>query len=95
VAACPEGNEVDSGIEISGSTEGSASGGRALSVASLISATASAAIPAAMLAERAQKRHAQRGLASPSAPKAAMSGHFTHHAEATMKRAVSGSQRIA
>lgn len=78
-----------------GSTADSASGGRARSVTSLITATASAAAPAAMLADSAETRDVQRGLESPIAPRAAMSGHFTHHADAATKRMVSGSQRIA
>ena len=79
---------------MSGCTPDSPSGGRARSVSSFASATAEAAMPAAMLAESAQVREAQRGLASPSAPTAAISGHFTHQADATTNRIVSGSQRM-
>ena len=94
VAACPDGNEVESGSAISGWTDSSASGGRARSVISLINATARAATPAARLAESAQTREADRRRESPIAPNAAMSGHFTHHADARTKKAVRGSQRM-
>jgi hypothetical protein len=95
VAAWPDGNEVDSGIGISGTTDdSSATGGLARSVTSLMRATDSAAAPAARLAESAQRRDAQRGRASPSAPKAAIRGHLTHQADATTKMTVSGSQRM-
>ncbi len=92
VAACPDGNEVESGMDMSGWIDDSATGGRARSVTSLSSATETAAAPAAMLADSAQTR-VQRRRASPTAPNAAMSGHFTHQADATTNTPVSGSQR--
>ena len=79
---------------MSGCTDDSASGGRARSVTSFTRAAATAAIPAARLADSAQVREAQRGRASPSAPTAAISGHFTHHADANTNKIVSGSQRM-
>jgi hypothetical protein len=82
-------------MAISGCTDGSASGGLARSVACLRSATATAATPAARLAEAALTRDVQRRLESPTAPTAAMSGHFTHHADAVTNKTVSGSQRTA
>jgi hypothetical protein len=78
---------------MSGWSEDSATGGRARSVISLRSATDSAATPAATLAESAQVGANRRRVASLTAPTAAMRGHLTHHADATTKRAVSGSQR--
>ncbi len=86
---------MESGIAISGWTDDSATGGLARSVTSLSSATVMVATPAARLAESAQTREVQRRLESPMAPNAAMSGHFTHHAEAAMNRIVSGSQRMS
>jgi hypothetical protein len=75
--------------------DASASGGRARSVISFTRATVPAAIPAAMLAASAHVRaEEQRGRASPSAPRAAISGHFTHQADASTNRTVSGSQRM-
>ena len=95
MAAWPDGNEVDSGIGMSGSTDDSPGGGLARSVTSFANAAADAAIPAAMLADSAQVRDEDRARASPSAPRAAIRGHFTHHADATTNSIVSGSQRMA
>jgi hypothetical protein len=86
---------VESGIVINGWTDDSATGGLARSVTSFSSATVTAATPAARLAESAQTRDVQRRLESLIAPNAAMSGHFTHHADAAMNRIVSGSQRMS
>jgi hypothetical protein len=80
---------------MSGWTDDSATGGLARSVTSFSSATVTAATAAARLAESAQTRDVQRRLESLIAPNAAMSGHFTHHADAAMNRIVSGSQRMS
>jgi hypothetical protein len=71
-----------------------AAGGLERSVTSLSKATDKAAIPAAMLAETAHTGGTRRRVASPSAPIDAMSGHFTHQADAAMNKIVSGSQRM-
>jgi hypothetical protein len=59
----------------------------------LSSITETPASAAAESAANAAAGSLRRHLASPQAPSAAMSGHFTHHIEATTKRIVSGGQR--
>jgi hypothetical protein len=71
----------------------SASEGRARSTVCLSTVTSSADAPMASKAETAARGQRRRHDASPQAPIAAISGHFTHHADAARKTSVSGSQR--
>jgi hypothetical protein len=91
VAAWPEGNDADCGSDTSASIAGSASGGRARSVIAFnttVTPSAIAAAPAAAIAAVGSRRFA----ASQQPPAKAISGHLTHHAEASTKTAVSGPQ---
>ncbi len=76
----------------SDSIAGSASGGRARSVAYLITAASPSAIVAANAAASAVVGITRLFAASQQPPAAAISGHFTHQAEARMKTAVAGPQ---
>jgi hypothetical protein len=78
-----------------GSRLESTSGGRARSNAPFRSITVRPAIAAADSDAIAAAGSFRRHGASPHAPTTAISGHFTHHMDATMKRSVSGSQRSA
>jgi hypothetical protein len=92
VAACPEGNDVESGSETSAWTPGSASGGRARSVRLLISTLDSSARVAAPAAASAATGSLRREAASQQPPVIAKSGHLTHQADASTNTTVSGPQ---
>jgi hypothetical protein len=86
---------VDCGTTPIGSRPGSAIGGRSREARSFRSVTVRPAAAAAKLAARKAVGIRRRCDASPAAPTSAMSGHFTHHIDATTKRSVSGLQRTA
>lgn len=71
---------------------GSASGGRARSVACLITKATPSATPAAVAATSAAVGITRRLVASQQAPATANSGHLTHQADAITNAAVSGCQ---
>jgi hypothetical protein len=71
---------------------GSASGGRARSVACLIKNATLSAIAAAVAANSAAVGISRLLVASQQAPATANSGHLTHQAEAITNAAVSGCQ---
>jgi hypothetical protein len=73
-------------------TFGSASGGRARSVASLITNATLSARAAAAAATSAAVGIRRRLVASQQAPATANSGHLTHQADAITNAAVSGCQ---
>jgi hypothetical protein len=93
VAAWPDGNDAEPGTAPIGSSVGSTSGGLARSKTDFSSITDRPASAAADEAARAAAGSFRRHLASPHPPTTAMSGHFTHHIEATTKSSVSGCQR--
>jgi hypothetical protein len=76
-----------------GSSVGSASGGRARSNVCLRIVTRSAAVPIARSPAANARGLRRRQAASPQAPIAAISGHFTHQVDASRKTTVSGPQR--
>jgi hypothetical protein len=92
VAAWPEGNEVEAGSETSASTAGSASGGRARSVACFSSTVRPSATAAAAAAASMAVGSRRLFAASQQPPAAAISGHLTHQADASTKTAVAGPQ---
>src|SRR5918996_5335780 len=94
VAACPEGNDADEGTTPTGSSPGSATGGRARSKTSFSSVTSSAAVVIASAAAAAARGKHLR-FASHAQPTAAINGHFTNHVDASRKTAVSGPQRTS
>jgi hypothetical protein len=93
VAAWPDGNEAEPGTVPIGSSVGSTSGGLARSKTGFRTITDRPASAAADDAASAAAGSFRRHLASPQPPTTAMSGHFTHHIEATRKSSVSGCQR--
>jgi hypothetical protein len=76
-----------------GSSAGSAMGGLARSTASFTSVTAKPADAAAHKAADIAVGSRRLDDASQTAPTTAKNGHFTHHADASTKNAVRGSQR--
>jgi hypothetical protein len=92
VAEWPEGNDADAGTSPTGSMP--LSGGRARSTVSFRIVTSRPAAPTAASAASAARGHRRRQRASPAAPTATRTGHFTHHADASTNRSVSGSQRM-
>jgi hypothetical protein len=83
---------VESGSATSAWIAGSARGGRARSVRLFSSTVTPSAIAAATMAARAAVGSTRRLAPSQQAPATAISGHLTHHADATTKTAVSGPQ---
>jgi hypothetical protein len=59
----------------------------------LSTVTVTPALATAATAANVARGSSARRAASPTAPTAAISGHFTHHADASRKTTVSGCQR--